>query len=149
MKHLILLPFILLAACRSTKGASEAGPIKPLSSSETKPQILLQKIVGRLPVDAGKAQIFDCNVLSSDVPELAKVQAWIKDLERAPMQEAYLFRAADPSIEVYAFLDGKKILVFEYASVRKYPKPDDASQTKNLAADELIKLANEKCPSPK
>lgn len=149
IKSFVILPLILLGACRSTRGAS-VGKNQDLVKTPAAPaQVLLQKIVGRLPEDSQKSQIFDCKVSSDQVDDLNKVQTWINEVTSAPLVEAYLFRAADPSIEIFAFQGDKRIQIFEYASMRKYPKPNDAANLKNAAAEELFKIINEKCPSPK
>ena len=145
-KQLFIIPLLLLSSCR-TAADPTASSLK-MSATPAKTEVLLQKIVGRLPEDKGKAQIFDCQVLSSDLANAIKVKAWIDDVEKVGLNEAYLFRAADPSVEIFGFKGDKKILIFEYASTRKYPKPNDSSGLKNIAAEGLMKIVDEKCPTP-
>ncbi len=129
-----------------TKGTKESSPMP--DAKRSKAEVLLQKIVGRLPEDKAAGKIFDCQVTSSDLADPGQVKALLLELEKVELTEAYLFRAADPSIELFGFIGEKKFLIFEYASSRKYPKPNDQQGLINTAAEQLIKIADGKCPTP-
>ncbi len=135
--QLLLIPMLLLSACRTTAGTKE----KPADSkpAEAAAEKLLQKIVGGINP---KGQIYDCSLMSSDVSDAGEIRKLIAQVPRGEITNiAYYFRAHEPSLEIYAFEKGEKITLEINHQTRAVR--DDA------ASKELIKRIDEKCPTPK
>ncbi len=134
--HLLIIPMLLISACRTTAGTKEKNAVsKPYAAQDEK---LLQKIVGgKNP----KPQIFDCSLMSSDVSDAEEIRKLIAQVPRGDITNiSYYFRARDPSLEIYAFEKGEKItLVMDYES--RAARGDAASTA-------LIDRIDAKCPVP-
>ena len=109
---------------------------------------VLRKVVGALSKEDPKAQHYECEVSSQNIENLQQVQQWITEVEKAPIVEAFTFRATIPSMEVYAYKDGREILLFSAYSSARYRRPTKEGDIKNDLAEELLKIANQKCPYP-
>ncbi len=145
-RHLFLI-CLLLSACRTTVESKDLAAVPKSASAQS--DVVLQKIVGRLSENSNTTQIYECEILAKDLTDADHVKGLIEKLENTELVRAYLFVAINPSIEIYAFKGDKQILIYEGASARLYPTPNDKSGTVNIEADELIKIAHEKCPTPK
>ena len=143
-KQVLLLPILLLCACRTTAEPKENdNSAKPANININLPaEVLLRKYIGRLPKEENKSQYYDCKVMSTDVSDPASIRKLITEIPpEGKMTVAYYIRANEPSDEVVAYLNGKEIILRENYSQFKVHK-DSASNT-------LIELADEKCPGPK
>ncbi len=123
--------------------AAPAAATKPDSS-----QRILRKVVGALSKEDPKAQHYECEVMSQNIENLEQVQQWITEVEKAPIVEAFYFRAAIPSMQIYAYKDGREILLLESYSSARYRRPNKEGDIKNDIAEELLKIAHQKCPYP-
>lgn len=135
--HLLLIPMLLLSACRTTAGPKEKpGAAKPFVAQSEK---LLQKIVGGINP---KEQVYDCSLTSTDVSNPDEIRRLIAKVPRGEIKNiAYHFRAQEPSLEIYAFENNEKITLIKDHSTREV-RDDDASTS-------LIEKINVKCPTPK
>jgi len=136
--HLLLIPMLLLSACRTTAGTNKDKPaaVKPYAAESEK---LLQKIVGGINP---KGQVYDCAIMSADVSDADEIRKLIAQVPRGEITNvAYYFRAHEPSLEIYAFEKGEKITLEKDHETRA--TRDDAASTA------LIKRINQKCPTPK
>ncbi len=126
----------------------EQGKTADASAVATSSELLLKKVVGALSKEDPKAQHYECVVTSADVAQADQVKKWIGEVAKAPIVEAYHFRATVPSIQIFAYNEGQEILVFESYSMAKYRRPTDENAIKNETAEELMKIANQKCTYP-
>lgn len=136
--HLLLIPMLLLSACRTTAGTNKEKPAaaKPYAAQSEK---LIQKIVGGINPKEG--QVYDCSLMSSDVSDADEIRKLIAKVPRGEIKNvAYHFRAQEPSLEVYAFENNQPITLVKDHSTRE-ARDDDASK-------ELIKRIDAKCPGP-
>lgn len=141
--HLLLIPMLLLSACRTTAGTKEkSAAAKPYAAEAEK---LLQKIVGGI---IPKAQIFDCTVMSTDVANLDEVKKLIAEAlrDKDSITKAVHFRATDPSIEYYAYSGTDKILLSRDESEYHFLAKNNALHP---AAKSLMDIADKHCPNPK
>lgn len=111
-------------------------------------QPILKKVVGALSKEDPKAQHYECVVDLTDLAQPEQVKEWIAAVAKAPIVEALHFRATIPSIQIFAYHQGQEILVFESYSKARYRRPLDENAIKNEAAEELMKIANQKCAYP-
>lgn len=135
--HLLLIPMLLLSACRTTAGPKEKpAAAKPYAAQSEK---LLQKIVGGINP---KEQVYDCSLTTSDVANADEIRKLIAQVPRGKITNvAYHFRAQEPSLEIYAFENNQPITLVKDHSTREV-RDDDASTA-------LIEKINAKCPTPK
>lgn len=134
------------AASESPAAGLTAANAEPSASASGTP--ILKKIVGALSKEDPKAQHYECTVLASDIPQLAQVEQWIKEVAAAPIVEALYFRPTIPSIQIFAYQNGAEVLLFESYSTARYRRPTNENSVKNDTAEELIKIAHQKCPYP-
>jgi hypothetical protein len=140
--RLLLIPMLLLSACRTTAGTKEKpAAAKPYAAESEK---LLQRIVGGI---IPKAQIFDCTVMSTDLDNLDEVKKLIAEAlrDQASINTAYHFRATDPSQEYYAYAGATKFLLSRDESNWQYIAKNN---TLHPAARSLMDIANKHCPYP-
>jgi|GEM_PF-4862028 len=145
-KSLLVLPLLLIFSCRTpagTKAKSQAS-----SEGSASSELLLQKIVGAIPADPTKENIYICKVMASDIDDLVSVRKLIAEVPRDNITTAMHIRAADPSIEIYAYQGQDKILIKKDESTLQYPASPD-KMGMHVAAAALEKIAHEKCPSPR
>jgi hypothetical protein len=150
--HLLLIPMLLLCACRTTAGTKEKAAVtKPYAAQA---DLLLRKRIGALsePQD----QVYDCTVTSANVDDVAAVKKLIsevprepkdkdKDKDNGPIIRAYHFRATTPSIEYYAYEGSEQILLYRDHSTLEYPGLD---KEHHPAAKALKNMADKHCPGP-
>jgi hypothetical protein len=145
-KSLLFLSLLLFFACRTSAGNKAKSQVSSVDSASS--ELVLQKIVGGIPEDSTKENVFDCKLMASDIDNLASVRKLIAEVPKDNIMTAMHFRAADPSIEIYAYQGQVKILIKKDESTLQYPASPD-KQGMHVAALALEKIMDEKCPSPK
>lgn len=139
---LLILPLLLLCACRcrSVSHNKETSQVQqPMAASSEK---LLRKVIGGQSNDS---QVFDCSVLSSDVPDAASVKKLIADMIEVPLIQALHIVATIPSIEYYAYQGETQIVIYtDYSDMHMRQDKDNSSS----AAAQLTKILDSKCPTP-
>lgn len=142
--HLLLIPMLLLSACRTTAGTNKDKPAaaKPYAAEA---EILLRKRIDALT--KSQAQVYDCTVTSKDLKNLGEVKKWIAEVPRDndSIVTAMHFRATDPSIEYYAYEGSTEILLYVDHSTLRFPGNKDG---KHPAVDNLMKELDKICTGP-
>lgn len=138
--HLLLIPMLLLSACRTTAGTKE----KPAAA---KPAAIQAELLLRKRIDAltkSQSQVYDCTVTSKDLKNLDEVKKWIAEVPRdnESIVTAMHFRATDPSIEYYAYEGSTEILLYVDHSTLRFPGNKDG---KHPAVDKLMKELDKIC----
>jgi hypothetical protein len=142
--HLLLIPMLLLSACRTTAGPKEKpGAAKPFVAQE---DILLRKRIDALT--KSQSQVYDCTVTSAEAKNLDQIKKWIAEVPRddKSMVTAMHFRATDPSIEYYGYEGTTEVLLYVDHSTLKFP--GNADGKKHLAVENLMKELDKICPGP-
>lgn len=140
------------AAAPLTQGAETENAATPSGtatpSAAAAAGLVLKKVVGALSKQDPKEQHYECGVTLAELAQPEQVKQWIAAVAKAPIVEALHFRATIPSIQIFAYHEGQEILVFESYSKARYRRPLDENAIKNEAAEELMKIANQKCAYP-
>jgi hypothetical protein len=140
--HLLLIPMLLLSACRTTAGTNKEKPAaaKPYAAEA---EILLRKRLDEL--SKSQAQVYDCTVTAKDVDNLADVKKWISEIPRGENAwvKAVHFRATDPSVEYFAMEGNKPILLYEDHSALRFLGDEKG---KHPAVAALMAVADKHCP---
>jgi hypothetical protein len=141
--HLLLIPMLLLCACRTTAGTKEKPNKSPQYSAKS--EMLLHKIIGGFADEKrDESQYFECKVMS-DIAEAAQVKKWIADLPRETIT-GYHIMARSPSLQLYAYEGSNQIVIFTDWSQITQAKAESASE--KTAVDELSKIIEKYCPTP-
>jgi hypothetical protein len=141
--HLLLIPMLLLCACRTTAGTKEKKSVaKPYAAQS---EMLLQKIIGGSKDEkVEEGQYFECKVMS-DIAEAAEVKRWIAALPRETIQGFHI-RATSPSRQLFAFDGGKPIVILkDWSDIVQAKVTTDAEKD---AVDKLNKIVEKYCPTP-
>lgn len=143
-----------LFACISAAKPQRTSAASTAKSVDSSSPVLLKKIIGGLERRDATQPVYTCELRASDVSDLSNVQKLIKDLSTAKIQVAMHIVATVPSVELYAYLDGKEVLIFRDYSTLEYPAPPPSKdgsegETRHPAALKLADILNAKCPTPK